>query len=118
MYTTILSEGQHLSNIASSDNRENYKKILTVMRYMRANIQNKSGPKMKEAAATYLGVTNFNQNTKILPYSRNRPEGRTSTQQKKSGVKSKTIGSIKHCDFCRDQGHNKATCPNVKLKGN
>ena len=69
------------------------------MRYMRENIQNKNGSKTKEAAATYLDATNFNPNTKILPSSRKRTEGRASTKQKKSGVESATIGSIKHCDF-------------------
>ena len=43
---------------------------------MRENIQNKSGYEMKEVAATYLGVTDFNPNTRILPYIRKRTEGR------------------------------------------
>ena len=99
MYYTILEEVQHIDNISSSDNRETYNNIIIVMRYMQANIQNKSGSEMKEAAETYLGVTDFNPNTKILPSSRKCTEGRASTKRKKSGVESATIGSIKHCDF-------------------
>ena len=41
---------------------------------------------MKEEAATYLVVTNFNTNNNILPSSRKRTEVRASTKQKKSGV--------------------------------
>ena len=99
MYNTILSKGQHLANIASSDNRETYNKILMIMRYMRASIQNKSGSEMKEAEATYLGVTNFNPNTKILPYSRKFTEGREYTKQNNSGLEIATIGYMKHCNF-------------------
>ena len=80
MYNTILAEGQHLSNIASYYNRETHNRIITVIRYTRENIQNKSGYEMKEAAATYLGVIDFNPNIKILPSSRKRTEGRTSTK--------------------------------------
>ena len=85
---------------------------------MRANIQTKSRSEMKEAAETYLGVTDFNPNTKILPSSRKCTEGRASTKRKKSGVESATIVSTNHCDFWRVQGHNKATCLTAKSKGN
>ena len=87
------------------------------MWYMRENIQNKSGSKIKEAAATYLGVTDFNTITKILPSSINSTEGRAYTKQNNSGVYSATIVSMKHCDFFREQCHNKATFPSVKSKG-
>ena len=47
MYNTILAGGRHLANIASSDNMETYNKLLMVLRYIRANIQNKYGEEMK-----------------------------------------------------------------------
>ena len=72
---------------------------------------------MKEAAETYLGVTNFNQNTKILPSIRNNTEGMASTKRNNIGVESAAIGYMKHYDFCCSQGHNKVTYPTVKLKG-
>ena len=117
MYNTILVEGQYLSNIASYDNRETDNITITVMWYMRANIQNKSGSEMKEAAATYLGATNFRPNTKILPSSRKSTKGRASTKSKNSDVESETIASMKHCDFCSAQGDNKFTFQTIKSKG-
>ena len=117
MYYTILEEVQHIDNISSSENRETYNNIIIVMRYMQANIQNKSGSEMKEVAETYLGFNDFNPNTKILTYSRNRTGGRASNERKNSVVESANIRSMKHCDFCRAQGHNKSTCPNYQIEG-
>jgi hypothetical protein len=110
-YNNIRAEGEHLANIASSDSHEQYNKLLTLMRYIRANLQNPSGEELKEATSTYLNVTSIDSETKILPSSRMRTEGRMSTKRKRSSVESATIGSIKKCGFCKSTGHNKQSCP-------
>ena len=94
-YNNIRAEGEHLANIASSDSHEQYNKLLTLMPYIRANLQNQSGEELKEAASTYLNITSIDSETNILPSSRMRTEGQMSTKRKKSSVESATIGSIK-----------------------
>ena len=64
-YNSIRAEGELLANIASADSLEQFNKLLTLLRYVRANLQNKTGKEMKEVAATYLDITNFDQNIDI-----------------------------------------------------
>jgi len=111
MYNSIRSEGDILANIASVDSLEQFNKLLTLLRYVRANLQNESGKELKEAAATYLDITNFDQNIDILPSSRMRTESRMSTKRKISSVESATVGAMKKCGFCKSIGHNKQSCP-------
>ena len=76
-YNSIRAEGELLANIASADSLEQFNKLLTLLllRYVRANLQNKSGKELKEAASTYLDITEFDQNIDILPSSGMRTEG-------------------------------------------
>jgi len=55
-YNSIRAEGELLANIASADSLEQFNKLLTLLllRYVRANLQNKSGKELKEAASTYF----------------------------------------------------------------
>jgi len=69
MYNNIRGESELIANIVSSDGLETYHKIMTLLRYDRANIHNKTGHKLKEAAATYMHVTDFGSSTKIIPSS-------------------------------------------------
>ena len=110
-YNNIRAEGEHLANIASSDSHEQYNKLLTLLRYVRANLQNKSGEELKAAAASYLNISNLDPDSEIFPSSRMRTEGRMSTKRKKSSVESATIGAVKKCGFCKSIGHNKQSCP-------
>jgi len=59
MYNNIRGEGELIANIALSDTLKTYHNIMTLLRYVRANIKNKSGYKLKEAATTYLDITGF-----------------------------------------------------------
>ena len=76
-YNSIRAEGELLANIASADSLEQFNKLLTLLllRYVRANLQNKSGKELKEAASTYLDITEFDQKIDILPSSGMRTEG-------------------------------------------
>jgi len=78
-----------------------------LLRYVRANLQNKSGEELKAAAASYLNITNIDTSTESFPSSRMRTEGRMSTKRKKSSVESATIGAVKKCGFCKSIGYNK-----------
>ena len=84
---------------------------MTLLRYVRANLQNKSGEELKAAAASYLNISNVDPDSEIFPSSRMRTEGRMSTKRKKSSVESATIGAVKKCGFCKSIGHNKQSCP-------
>ena len=74
-HNSMRAEGELLANIASADSLEQFNKLLTLLRYVRANLQNKSGKELKEAASTYLDITEFDQNIDILPSSGMRTEG-------------------------------------------
>ena len=110
-YNSIRAEGELLANIASADSLEQFNKLLTLLRYVRANLQNKTGKELKEAASTYLDITEFDHNIDILPSSRMRTDGRMSTKRKVSSVESATLGAVKKCGFCKSIGHNKQSCP-------
>jgi len=109
-YNSIRAEGKLLANIASADSLEQFNKLLTLLRYVHANVQNKTGKELKEAASTYLDITEFDHNIDILPSSRMRTEDRMSTKRKVSSVESATIGAVKKCGFCKSIGHNKQSC--------
>ena len=47
----------------------------------------------------------------IEPLSKQRTQGKVSTQRKKSAVEVNTFIKEKTCGFCDKKGHNKQTCP-------
>jgi len=106
MYNNIRGESELIANIASSDTLQTYHNVMTLLRYVQANIQNKSGHDLKEAVATYLNITNFGSTFKILPSSRERTAGKMATKRKHRSVEVATAGKEKHCFFCKSKEHN------------
>ena len=100
MYNTLLAEGQHITSIASSDSKESYSKVPSVIQYIRSNYQNKTAMELKEAASNYLGVGGLKTCGVILIFVQKRTAGAMLTYRKKNGVECGTIGKTgKSCNF-------------------
>lgn len=124
MHNTLLDKSKQLASVASR-NKETYHKILPVLNFILANIQNVGEEEMKGAAASYLDLTvaddkNTINHCDILPSTRKRGEGRTCLKRKKSGVET-VVTAKRHnsttCDLCKGIGHNKANCAAAKQIG-
>ena len=121
MHNTILDKSKRLASIASG-NKETYKKLLPVLDYMIANIQNLGEKELKGAAASYLDLKQATtiDHSHILPSIKKRNEGGTSMKRKKSGVETVVTAkrfSAQTCDLCKGIGHNKASCVTSKQFG-
>ena len=121
MHNTILDKSKRLASIASG-NTETYKKLLPVLDYMIANIQNLGEKELKGAAASYLDLKQATtiDHSHILPSIKKRNEGGTSMKRKKSGVETVVTAkrfSAQTCDLCKGIGHNKASCVTSKQFG-
>ena len=123
-FNNILGEGKALASVASGETDAQYHKLMSVLRYLRANYQNKTRIVLKEAATNYLDVTRLSDNDLILPSVVQRQTGRTSVKRKKSGVEisvGRKIGNIPvnidSCTLCGGVGHNKAGCTKANEHG-
>ncbi len=124
MHNILLDKFKQLASTASRSN-ETYQKLLPVVNYMIANIQNVGEEELKGAAASYLDLTvadgknNINNPQGILPSTRKRGEGGTCMKRKISGVEAVVTAKrhISTCDLCKGIGHNKANCAAAKQIG-
>ena len=120
-FTNIMQEAKQLASIASQDNHETYGKTLSIMKWIRSNIQNLGGKEIIAATADYMGIersaTNSYEDTTILPPVAQRTAGSTSGKRKRSSVEQSVMsGKTKCCRFC-SEAHTIAGCAAVKQFG-
>jgi len=108
-YRALLQESQHLANLVSQENEDMYNKTMTLLRYIRTNIQNMNGEELTMATADYLGVkrsateisTEFGD--RILAPIQKRAAGTISIKRKKNCVEKSvgvSSGKATGCRFC------------------
>ncbi|EJK49741.1 hypothetical protein THAOC_31349, partial [Thalassiosira oceanica] len=112
--------GRSIANTASQESDEIYTKVLSVMNYIKANMQRSGEEELKEAAAEYVGVKRNNLHLdSVLAPAQRKSAGATSTKRKKSSAESNSFGktSSKSCSICRGMGHQKSACPAIRRFG-
>ena len=111
-YRALLQESQHLANIVSQENEEVYNKTMTLLKYIKTNIQNSSGEELTMAAADYLGVKRSAAeisnvfDDKILAPVQKRSSGAISIKRKKNCVEKSVGVSSGKANCCRLCGFN------------
>lgn len=114
-HNDLLDKGKIIAANGSAD-EDTYHKLMAVLGYIQANLQNKGAEEMKEAVASYLDLsTSLSGDADILDIeqsTKKRGVGGSCTNRKKSAVESqvsKQKGKRK-CGLCHQLGHTKANC--------
>ena len=119
-FNKLQDIGRAIANTASQESDEIYCKVLSVLNYIKANMQRSGEEELKEATAEYVGVKRNNLHLdNILAPAQKKSAGATSTKRKKSAAESNSFGKTNKssCSICRGRGHQKSACPAVRHFG-
>ena len=117
----VIQEAKQLANIASQENIEVCHKLMAVLKWMRANAQNRGGEEIVAASADYLGVkrsaidTSRADDDGMLAPLLKRTEGAASTNRKRNSVEM-AVTKTQSCKFCGCT-HSIATCAKANALG-
>lgn len=122
-YNNLLEEGKQIASIVSSENEAVYSKTMTLLKWLRSNIQNKTSAEVKAACADYLNIDLLSSSTstddassggegvtKVLAPVLRRTAGSTSTKRHRNCVEVSAGKKQSKCKFCFHIGHTIRNC--------